>query len=83
MHISPVDGLPLLRLSEPRFSGISRTVEHTADKVAACLLLLLVAPVLLLVALLVKLHDRGPVFFTQDRVGAAGAPSAWSSSGRW
>jgi exopolysaccharide biosynthesis polyprenyl glycosylphosphotransferase len=72
MHISPVDGLPLLRLSEPRFSGAAKAVKHTTDKVAAGLLLLLVAPVFLTIALLVKLHDRGPVFFTQERVGTNG-----------
>ncbi|GAA1384350.1 sugar transferase [Pseudonocardia kongjuensis] len=72
MHITPVDGLPLLRLSEPRFSGVARAVKHTADKLVAALLLLLVAPVFLTLAVLVKLHDRGPVFFAQERVGTNG-----------
>lgn len=72
MHISPVDGFPLLRLSEPRFSGVARIVKHTADKVLAGTLLLLVAPLFLMIALLVKSYDRGPVFFTQERVGTHG-----------
>ncbi|WFG46849.1 sugar transferase [Pseudonocardia alni] len=72
MHITPVDGLPLLRLTEPRFTGLSRIVKHTADTIVAALILLTVAPVFLLIAVLVKLHDRGPVFFTQERVGTRG-----------
>ncbi|MFP5023366.1 sugar transferase [Pseudonocardia phyllosphaerae] len=72
LHISPVDGMPLLRLSEPSFSGLSRVLKHTTDKAVAGLILLLVAPVFLVIALSVKLHDRGPVFFRQERVGTNG-----------
>ncbi|MEJ8278259.1 sugar transferase [Pseudonocardia spirodelae] len=72
MHITPVDGLPLLRLSEPRFSGVSKIVKYVADRVVAGLLLLAVAPVFLLLAAAVKLGDGGPVFFRQERVGTNG-----------
>lgn len=71
MHITPVDGLPLLRLSQPRFTGSARVVKTLVDRVAAAALLLLAAPVLLAVAVAVKL-DGGPVFFRQERVGTNG-----------
>src|SRR3989304_2184368 len=46
-----------------------RALTRPFDLVAALLLVLLLSPVLLLVAVLVKLTSPGPVFFTQDRAG--------------
>lgn len=44
-------------------------IKHSFDKIMAGLMLLLVSPILLLAALLIKLEDRGPVLFFQDRLG--------------
>lgn len=71
LHVKPVDGLPLLRLTEPSFSGVARVVKGGFDRLSAVLLLLVLLPVLLVTALLVKL-DGGPVFFRQTRVGQGG-----------
>lgn len=71
LHITPVDGLPMLRLTQPRFTGVRRMLKHTLDRVGAALLLLLAAPTLLAIAVAIKL-DGGPVFFRQERVGVNG-----------
>ncbi|GAA1861226.1 sugar transferase [Pseudonocardia ailaonensis] len=68
LHMSVVDGMPFLRLTEPSFSGVARMLKNTADRIGSALLLILLAPVLLAVALMVKL-DGGPVFYRQTRVG--------------
>ena len=47
-------------------------LKRTLDIVAGSLLLLLCAPVFLLIAILIKLEDGGPVFFAQRRVGRYG-----------
>jgi exopolysaccharide biosynthesis polyprenyl glycosylphosphotransferase len=52
--------------------GGTRRVKRGFDAAASFLLLLLVSPVLVLVALLIKLEDGGPVFFVQTRVGMWG-----------
>jgi len=49
-----------------------RTLKRPFDLVAAMLLLVVLLPVFLLVAILVKLTSPGPVFFTQDRAGKDG-----------
>lgn len=72
MHIAPVDGLPLLRLSRPRFSGLARVTKTVIDRVVATLLLLIVAPVFIVIILAIRLSDRGPAFFTQERIGSNG-----------
>ncbi|GEL20052.1 sugar transferase [Pseudonocardia asaccharolytica] len=71
LHVAPVDGLPLLRLTEPIFNGVPRVVKNVIDWVGASLLLVVVAPVLVCIAVAVKL-DGGPVLFRQTRVGRHG-----------
>jgi exopolysaccharide biosynthesis polyprenyl glycosylphosphotransferase len=67
-----VGGLPLfgLRSIDPR--GWQFAAKHLFDRGAAALLLFLLAPLLLTVALAVKLSSRGPVFFRQTRIGRDG-----------
>jgi exopolysaccharide biosynthesis polyprenyl glycosylphosphotransferase len=71
LHVAPVDGLPLLRLTRPTFTGLPWVAKHIVDRLGAALLVLLVAPLLLGLAVAVKL-DGGPVFFRQTRVGKHG-----------
>jgi len=71
LHVAPVDGLPLLRLTEPRFTGLPRVLKGVMDKIGAGLLLLMVAPLLSAIYLAVR-SDGGPGFFRQVRVGQDG-----------
>jgi exopolysaccharide biosynthesis polyprenyl glycosylphosphotransferase len=70
--IRPVAGLPLLQVDHPELTGAKQAVKAGFDKVAAGLGLLFLAPLFLLIAARIKLHDRGPVFFRQVRVGKDG-----------
>ncbi len=72
IHIRPVSGLPLLHVEEPEFSGIRRLVKNTVDRTAALVGLLVAAPVLLVLAIVVRLTSPGPAFFRQERVGTDG-----------
>lgn len=58
-------GTPVLQLS-------ALIVKRTTDVIGAGLLLLLVSPLMLLIALGIKLDSPGPVFFSQDRAGVGG-----------
>jgi len=49
-------------------------VKRTYDVVFAALGLLILSPLLLLIAIVVKLSDGGPVFFLQRRIGQHGRP---------
>jgi exopolysaccharide biosynthesis polyprenyl glycosylphosphotransferase len=73
LHVSPVDGLPLLRLTEPTFTGIPRLVKAAMDILTASLLLLILAPALLMIYLAVRV-DGGASLFRQTRVGRNGRP---------
>ena len=68
----PVAGLPLVHVERPQAVAASRWGKRLFDVVGSGLLLLVAAPIIGVVALLVKLEDRGPVFFKQTRVGRGG-----------
>jgi exopolysaccharide biosynthesis polyprenyl glycosylphosphotransferase len=72
VHVTPVDGLPLLNLAKPRFSGFSRVGKGLFDRVMALLALLVLWPFLLGIAVAIKRGSDGPVFFKQTRIGKAG-----------
>ena len=72
LHISGVLGLPLLRVSEPAFTGFGRVVKELVDRVGAALLLVLLAPLMLTVSALIVAESKGPVFYRQRRVGKDG-----------
>ncbi|WP_226369926.1 sugar transferase [Pseudonocardia oceani] len=71
LHIAPIDGLPLLRLSQPTFTGGRWLLKQTIDRVGAGVLLAVSAPVLLAIAFAVR-SDGGPALFRQERVGVNG-----------
>jgi exopolysaccharide biosynthesis polyprenyl glycosylphosphotransferase len=71
LHITPVDGLPLVRLTQPRFSGGRRLLKNGIDRVGAAFLLLLFSPILVSIAIAVR-SDGGSAFYRQRRVGVNG-----------
>ncbi len=72
LHVDPVYGLTLLRVSQPTFTGARWVVKSVLDRIAGCIALLLLVPVMAAVAIAIKLEDSGPVLFRQERVGKAG-----------
>ncbi|HEY0620379.1 MAG TPA: sugar transferase [Kribbella sp.] len=69
ISIRPVAGLSLLHLERPSASAGPHLLKSIFDRVAAFFLLTLVLPLLVGIALAVKLGSRGPVLFKQRRVG--------------
>jgi exopolysaccharide biosynthesis polyprenyl glycosylphosphotransferase len=67
-------GLPLIYLDEPRFGVVATVLKATFDRVLAIVALLVMAPLMALIAIAIKLTDRGPVFFKQTRVGFDSRP---------
>jgi exopolysaccharide biosynthesis polyprenyl glycosylphosphotransferase len=65
-------GLPLLGLSAVDPKGWQFAVKHALDRLYAAFMIVALAPMLVGIALLVKLTSPGPVFFRQRRVGRDG-----------
>jgi exopolysaccharide biosynthesis polyprenyl glycosylphosphotransferase len=72
MHIRPLMGFPLLHVEEPHFTGWRRLVKRISDIVLTLIGLIVIAPVMLAIAAVIKLQDGGPVIFRQQRVGQGG-----------
>ncbi|MET1060830.1 MAG: exopolysaccharide biosynthesis polyprenyl glycosylphosphotransferase [Nocardioides sp.] len=67
-------GTTLVHVAPGRPSVFVRGVKNAIDRLAALLLLLVLSPVILGLALLVRLESRGPGFFRQTRIGQNGKP---------
>ncbi len=70
----PVQGLPLLHVEAPVFTGPRRLFKSLIDRGAATLGLLVLLPFFLSVAAIVRLSDPGPALFRQRRIGRGGRP---------
>ncbi|HYX42348.1 MAG TPA: sugar transferase, partial [Pyrinomonadaceae bacterium] len=71
-EIDQIGALPMIQLFREPLSGWARVVKHSLDIFVAALALTLLAPLWLIIALLIKLDSRGPVFYRQERVGMDG-----------
>jgi exopolysaccharide biosynthesis polyprenyl glycosylphosphotransferase len=71
-RIEHLGGVPLMVLGRVDPKGWQFAVKHALGRLIAAVGLLLISPVFIALALLVKLSSRGPVFFSQDRVGRDG-----------
>jgi exopolysaccharide biosynthesis polyprenyl glycosylphosphotransferase len=67
--LNQVGGLPLLSIGAPPLTRTSRIAKRGLDILIASAILIVFSPILLLVALAIKLDSRGPVFFRQVRAG--------------
>ena len=72
IHAAPIAGLPLIHVEIPRLSAGQRFVKRATDVIGAIAGLVLLAPVLGVLAFLVRSSGPGPVLFRQERVGLRG-----------
>ena len=69
VKVSIVEGLPLLHLEQPVFKGFSKLTKRLLDIFLSVIGLILFAPLFLLTGVIIKIFDKGNVFYTQKRIG--------------
>ena len=75
VETSEVTGLPLMRVRDVALHGWALALKRAMDLLVSWTLLVVLAPILLLTALVIKLTSpEGPVLFVQERVGLDGRP---------
>lgn len=72
IHWRPVEGLPLMHVDIPHYSGGKHTLKRLMDIAVSSLALVVLSPVLLALAMIVKADSPGPVLFRQQRIGKQG-----------
>jgi putative colanic acid biosynthesis UDP-glucose lipid carrier transferase len=70
--VKEISGIPVVTLSETPLIGMRLLQKAIEDRVLSILILIVISPLLLLVALAVKLDSPGPIFFRQNRAGWSG-----------
>lgn len=71
-QMSEVEGIPVIEVAETPFYGVDGLFKQIFDVTVATIILLLIAPLMLIIALAVKLSSPGPVLFRQKRYGLNG-----------
>jgi putative colanic acid biosynthesis UDP-glucose lipid carrier transferase len=66
--VSDIGGVPVINLSMSPISGGNQLLKSIEDKLLSGLILLMISPILLLLAIGVKVTSPGPVFYRQERV---------------
>jgi exopolysaccharide biosynthesis polyprenyl glycosylphosphotransferase len=70
--VRPTAGLTLLHVDHPQLSGPRQMVKDLFDRCAAALALAVLSPLMLAIAVAIRVHDKGPALFIQTRVGKGG-----------
>jgi exopolysaccharide biosynthesis polyprenyl glycosylphosphotransferase len=73
IHLRAVEGLPMVHVDLPRYSGINFVVKRILDVTLASAILLVLSPLFAVIALAITLTSPGPVLFRQERVGVQGS----------
>lgn len=73
--VETLEGIPVISIREvPARVGFNRFIKRTFDIAFSALVILILLPVWLLIALIIKISSPGPVFYSQERVGLDNRP---------
>ena len=73
ISLEHVDGLPLIQVKIPEFEGGKHALKRAVDVAFSFLVMIPISLLIMpIIALLIKIDDRGPVFFRQTRIGRDG-----------
>lgn len=67
-----IGGIPLVSISMVQWHGFKAIIKRAFDLVVAGAVITILSPVLLITAMLIKFDSRGPIVFSQPRVGRNG-----------
>ena len=65
-------GIPVIGLGQPGIHGWQRAIKRAFDLAAVTIGLILLSPIIIIIAILIKLNSTGPIFYKQTRVGEHG-----------
>jgi exopolysaccharide biosynthesis polyprenyl glycosylphosphotransferase len=68
LKVSNVEGLPLLHVEQPSFSGPAQFTKRLVDIFGSTLGLIVLAPIFLFIAIIIKSFDGGSVLYIQNRI---------------
>jgi len=72
MTIETIAGYPLIELAPTPLAGWGRIIKRIFDVILSILAIVILSPVILVIAIAIKLDSKGPVIYAQKRVGELG-----------
>jgi len=72
LEVSTVAGVPIVEIKKTPLDGWGRIMKRTFDTIFAFLLLVILSPLFLIVAVIIKIDSVGPIFQGLDRIGEGG-----------
>jgi exopolysaccharide biosynthesis polyprenyl glycosylphosphotransferase len=74
VKMNGIFGAPLIEISPDLMPVWQQAVKRLTDIIVSFIFLLILSPLFVVVAIVIKLTSRGPVFFVQERIGLHGVP---------
>ncbi|MEO1218226.1 MAG: sugar transferase [Bacteroidota bacterium] len=74
VKVSHILGAPLIEVYPQMMKTWEQVAKRIFDALASGFALLILSPIYLLIALLIKMDSKGPIFFKQERIGKSGKP---------
>jgi len=72
--VRTIHGIPLLDVTTNNFPEAAKNIKFMMDKVISLLFLTIFSPLYIIIAIRVKMSSKGPIFFSQERIGYMGRP---------
>ena len=72
IHSRPLEGLPLMHVELPRYAGGKHAVKRLLDLVLSAAALVVLSPIFVVLAVIIRLDSPGPAIFRQERIGRGG-----------
>ena len=69
VSIQSLAGVPIMEFHRTPLDGWGKIIKRIFDLVISTLLIIIFSPIMLIIALIIKLTSKGPILFRQERVG--------------
>jgi exopolysaccharide biosynthesis polyprenyl glycosylphosphotransferase len=74
LNVDDLGGTPLITVRDIALRGWRLSLKRGLDVIGSMIGLIFLSPLMLLTALMIRLESKGPVFYTQERMGLDGSP---------
>ena len=72
ISVNEVGGVPLFGLKETPLHGVNLIIKRLFDIIVSCIVLIVLSPLMLVVAILIKFDSKGSIIYKQERMGVDG-----------
>ncbi|MDD5043679.1 MAG: sugar transferase [Patescibacteria group bacterium] len=72
IEVAPIAGIPVIELKKTPLDGWGKIIKRIFDIIISGALIIILSPLMLLMAIAIKLDSPGPIFFSYERVGEKG-----------